>query len=966
MHSRKLDELSKKMSGPIPFWFLNGHVDEWQIVREFQMMHEKGVGGVIVHPRYGLEVDYLSDDWFEIFGWCVREARKHGMHIWIYDELNWPSGTAGMSVMKMNPDYRSKYLAVERTPVDEIDFGNFQPGDYMVAANMEVDIVTKTRLVEDADTAKALGSNWHLFNCTVKYDEFYVDTLSKEAIDCFKRVTYDEYYRRFGDEFGKTIQASFTDEPSIYWVSVGYDDWNLPYTQDFFDTFEQINGYSPVPMIPYLFYPGREGTAFRAEFWKHAGRLFNERYHANLGDWCREHGIIYTGHNNHEEPLRYQIRYQGDMFGTMHQMDVPGVDHLGKQTLGNSWISIIGHKICSSAAHIAGKSRCMSESFGTMGWDTTFTNLKRVTDWQFGLGINMIIPHAIYHTISGMTKRECPPSFFYQSPHWDDFEYFISYLEHLEEMLVGGRHVCRVAVMYPSHGLWASYQSDQKTPDFEHTDNFLDSLCLELIKNQIDFDLLDHEALADAELDGGQIKLADEAYDFLIVPATPYMRSTEVDRLREIAESGVNCTFFHKAMEPLEHNLPDGLRAATFVRTEELGTYCGILKKELDDDLQLVGGGVDEVLAYRREKDGRKITFLVNRSEKHRKVTVRLKDYPDAAVFDPDTGEYTRLQSRQTGPKTQAQLRFQPNQSCFLVSGHADAAPAKNLHGEPTPIEIQNMTVEAPFNTASLYRFDYTKAKDATGGAPESVDVRTYPRFIPCNWDPNKPDFTEWAGVYEAELDIDVPAEGMKLVLDKDFADCEVYVNDTLVELTPCCQNGAGNRQECTSDEFFLTDFQDIQATICHLLRQGANRFKVVSPTKLSEPLRIVGNFRVQIQGEKLALLEPGEVNMFRLETHYPFYSGTVVYRCEFEAETDYAGLVLNLHDVRDSAEVTVNGKPAGKRLWAPYQFDIAEQSKPGKNTLEIAVRNNMTNLIYGNPRSLGLQNMPTLAGFEA
>ena len=112
------------------------------------------------------------------------------------------------------------------------------------------------------------------------------------------------------------------------------------------------------------------------------------------------------------------------MFDTMRTMDIPGVDHLAKQTLGNSFISIIGHKICSSEAHISGKARCMSESFGCMGWDASFVDMKRVTDWQFAQGINLLIPHAIYHTISGMTKRECPPSFFYQSPHWEDFGYF--------------------------------------------------------------------------------------------------------------------------------------------------------------------------------------------------------------------------------------------------------------------------------------------------------------------------------------------------------------------------------------------------------------------------------------------------------------------------------------------------------------------------------------------------------------
>ncbi len=171
LNSEHLNNLSKQITSPVPFWFLNGQVEEWHIVREFEMMADKGIGDVIVHPRYGLQCEYLSDEWFEIFGWCVREAKKHGMCVWIYDELNWPSGTAGNSVMKIDPDYRGKYLAVESKPLERDRFrSQFEPGAYMIAANIEGGVVTKTRVVEDVAAAQGLTGNWRLFNCTVKYD----------------------------------------------------------------------------------------------------------------------------------------------------------------------------------------------------------------------------------------------------------------------------------------------------------------------------------------------------------------------------------------------------------------------------------------------------------------------------------------------------------------------------------------------------------------------------------------------------------------------------------------------------------------------------------------------------------------------------------------------------------------------------------------------------------------------------
>ncbi len=956
MFNERLNNLSKQITSPVPFWFLNGHIEEEDIIREFDMMAGKGFVDVIVHPRYGLQCEYLSDEWFEIFGICVREARKRNMWVWIYDELNWPSGTAGMTVMEKNPDYQGKYLAVEQARLSEIDFNSFEPGEYMIAANIEGEAITKTRVVEDVTAAQALTGDWMLFNCRIKRDRFYIDTLSYEAVNCFKEVTYDEYYKRFGDEFGKSIRAIFTDEPSIYWVSVGYDDWNLPYTEDYFSTFEAKYGYSPVSMIPHLFYPGAKGTAFRADYWEHAGFLFNQRYHGNLGGWCREHGIIYTGHNNHEEPLRYQIRYQGDAFGLMRELDIPGVDHLEKGTLGNRWISIIGHKICSSAAHFDGKARCMSESFGLMDWDATLENFKRVTDWQYGLGINLLIPHALFHTISSMTKRESPPSFFDPSPLWDEIDYFTEYVRRLESMLCGGRHLCKVAVMYPTSGLWASYQSDRKTSEFEYMDNFLNSLCLELVKNQIDFDLVDYKALSYAALDDGKLRLADEAYEHLIVPPTAYLRPYEIERLTQIVESGVYTTLFHRAMEPLRENMPEMMRGASFVRSEELEAFIARLKKQLDDDIQISGGGAEDILIYRRavqfEEGGpeHKVTFLLNRSEKHRKVAAVVQNYPDAAVFDQETGAYTKLEGRQIGKKMQCQLRFEPNQSYFIVSGMPDAPAATQIEEPGVAIDVKNLEVSVPYNVASLYSFVYTKGD----GQMQELDVRNYPRYIPVNWDPNKPDFEAFAGEYETTAYVDfepADAKAVRMIVDKDFAECEVFVNGHKIELA-----------EVTFGSH-LTDPGDVAADVGELLKQGVNRFKVISPTKLSEPLRLVGDFAVTTASKYVKLSSPHQIDPLKVEESYPFYSGVMTYRAEFELAGPHKWLTLHLHSVNDSVRLRVNGQDAGRRLWQPYTFEIARFAKPGLNVLEIEVRNNMANLIHGNPRPMGLKQTPSLVG---
>jgi hypothetical protein len=78
-------------------------------------------------------------------------------------------------------------------------------------------------------------------------------------------------------------------------------------------------------------------------------------------------------------------------------------------------------------------------------------------------------------------------------------------------------------------------------------------------------------------------------------------------------------------------------------------------------------------------------------------------------------------------------------------------------------------------------------------------------------------------------------------------------------------------------------------------------------------------------------------------------FSGAVTYECSFMLELK--GLVdrtiyLNLGNVYNLAEVKMNGKPAGIRLWKPYIFDITSHIQNGYNKLEIVIINTLANRI--------------------
>lgn len=82
-------------------------------------------------------------------------------------------------------------------------------------------------------------------------------------------------------------------------------------------------------------------------------------------------------------------------------------------------------------------------------------------------------------------------------------------------------------------------------------------------------------------------------------------------------------------------------------------------------------------------------------------------------------------------------------------------------------------------------------------------------------------------------------------------------------------------------------------------------------------------------------------------------YSGTAKYRTEFELTTDWqasAGerTVLDLGKVAPMARVTLNGKDLGLLWKPPYRMDVTDNLVAGKNTLEIAVTNLWANRMLG------------------
>ena len=89
-----------------PLWHLNGTLTPEGIAEQLQDSRDKsGFAGVAVLPVTATEPPYLSEAYFERYGQILETCQRLGMKVIFYDDINYPSGTAGKRMPQRFPDH---------------------------------------------------------------------------------------------------------------------------------------------------------------------------------------------------------------------------------------------------------------------------------------------------------------------------------------------------------------------------------------------------------------------------------------------------------------------------------------------------------------------------------------------------------------------------------------------------------------------------------------------------------------------------------------------------------------------------------------------------------------------------------------------------------------------------------------------------------------------------------------------
>ncbi|MCS7464630.1 glycosyl hydrolase [Paenibacillus doosanensis] len=565
-----------------PFWFWNGDMEDEQIRRQIAEMNDKGVGGFFICPRQGLKIPYLSQAWFEKVRTAAECAKGYGMHVWLYDEYPYPSGIAGGEVTLEHPEAKHTYLvhqaervsggtthtmelpwarilSAKAVPVSEngekrweeaIDvrhtIGNYQADPLfqkagLTAYNAKRFFTYRTiyKMIWDVPPGE-----WEVVVFLekeiedFKYYGTFVDPLNREAMAAFIRMTHEQYARYVGEFFGHTIKGMFTDEIGLL--------GNMPWSNQLPGYFKERTGIDLKERLTALAYADSPDAArIRYEYYQSIHLLLREAYHKQVHDWCEEHGLQYVA----EVP---SVRMTTQAFS-----HVPGGDS-GHEKLGRplEWIlkryanSLrYNPKMISSLARQLGRKRNLVECFHSVGWSMTLQDAKWMIDRLAALGANFYNFHAFFYTLDGLAQHDAPPSQFLQNPYWPYFRQLGDYTGRISRLMSEGIADIRIAVLDPTTSLWTQLgnpfhnfgyggEDPAEKQRLERLRGDWEAIGIELLRNRRDFDHLDPELLASAELANGRLNIGDAAYEVLIIPPITNLEALAWKQIQAFAEHG--------------------------------------------------------------------------------------------------------------------------------------------------------------------------------------------------------------------------------------------------------------------------------------------------------------------------------------------------------------------------------------------------------------------------------------------
>ena len=578
-----------------PFWSWNGKLEKDALIRQIHQLKEMGFGGFHMHARTGLATEYLSDEFMEMVKACCDEAEASEMLAWLYDEDRWSSGPAGGLVTK-NKLYRRKRLIVypedqgHNTPKEiALQTGeSYLLAVYDVVLDSEGYLESYARIEKDAP---AKGNKWYAYCENEKESPWfnyqtYFDAMDKDAVAEFIKVTYKRYKEVIGDKFGNSVPAIFTDEPNANHESRVFaptpefrDRMKFTWSRFFEEKFQEVYGFAFLDVMPQLFWIKRDGSdsIVKYRYFDFIAEQFSVNFSKQIGDWCEENGIAFTGHYLREPELETQAVTCGETMRNYGYQGLPGIDMLCSHR------ELTTAKQTQSCVHQFGKEGMVSELYGVTNWDFDFRGHKMEGDWQQAMGVTVRVPHLAWYTMKGEAKRDYPAAIGYQSPWYKEYSYMEDHFSRVNTALTRGKPIIKIDMIHPIESYWISTgpisQTSEKVTALEQ--NF-QNVTEWLVSNHLDFNYICESILPTLIREGQPRNVGQMTYDAIVVPGCTTLRSTTLEYLKNFRANGGKVLFMGGCPTHLDGIKNDGCKEL-FAQCENVRFDSAALCSALED-----------------------------------------------------------------------------------------------------------------------------------------------------------------------------------------------------------------------------------------------------------------------------------------------------------------------------------------------------------------------------------------------
>lgn len=479
-------------------------------------------GGRTHGLTYESDPRLLSEPWWELFNWFLKESGKRGMSTSLSDyTLGWPGqGWYFDEVLKALPDATGTAL---------------EGAEHSCAAGAECTWAltgVPVSLMAYPASGAALDVRQHVANNTLRWTPpagawrvVAVYARSKfGTLDPMHPRSGSEVIARFFQPFedhnpgegGRGLNFFFSDE-----LSFGIRGWL--WDARFAAEFQRRKGYDITPELGALFFDlGPSTPKIRMDYSDVMVALEEQNYFKPIYDWHTSRGMLYgCDHGGRGR----DVGEFGDYFRTQRWMSAPGCD---QPRLG---ADIIKNKVASSIAHLYERPRVWLEGYHSSGWGTSSADVTQATWRNFASGHNLLTLHGLYYSTHGGWWEWAPPDNHFRMPYWPHLREFLRASERMSFLLSQGHHRADVAILYPVAAVEAGLDSKKSVAASFELGNAL-------YAKGIDFDFMDFESLARAEVKNGELRVAGEAYRVLVLPSMRAVRHSTLQKALQFKRAG--------------------------------------------------------------------------------------------------------------------------------------------------------------------------------------------------------------------------------------------------------------------------------------------------------------------------------------------------------------------------------------------------------------------------------------------